>query len=133
MQEANNDTTLVGVMGWPFSARALNAIGVLTEARIPMVSQTASSDELTGKSPYFFRVAPSNQEQGRADAQYAERTLQAKNVALFYDPLDAYSNTLAQDFQKQFTTDGNTIAVTEHYTVGQPGGLNALLTDALTH
>jgi len=132
---AQQDPTIVGVMGWPFSSRAINAIRVLASAHIPMVSQTASSDQLTGISPYFFRVAPSNKGQGIAGAQYAEQVLHAKNVALFVDPADSYSSSLAADFSQQFKADHNTIAVTENYTVGSQGQgqLPTLLQDALSH
>jgi len=132
---AQQDHTIVGVMGWPFSSRAINAIRVLASAHIPMVSQTASSDQLTGISPYFFRVAPSNKGQGIAGAQYAEQVLHAKNVALFVDPADSYSSSLAADFSQQFKADHNTIAVTENYTVGSQGQgqLPTLLQDALSH
>src|SRR5207244_2162195 len=75
---AQQDHTIVGVMGWPFSSRVINAIRVLAGAHIPMVSQTASSNQLTGISPYFFRVAPSNKGQGIAGAHYAEQILHAK-------------------------------------------------------
>jgi ABC-type branched-subunit amino acid transport system substrate-binding protein len=135
VQLAQQDHTIVGVMGWPFSSHALDAIKVLVAAHIPMVSQTASSDLLTRVSPYFFRVAPSNDGQGIAGAHYAEQKLHAKNVALFVDPSDAYSSSLAADFSRQFKADGNNIIVTENYTVG-PGGrgkLPSLLQDALSH
>src|SRR5207245_10265036 len=73
--------------------------------------------------------------QGIAGAQYAEQALHAKTVALFVDPSDAYSTSLAADFSRQFKADGNTIVVTENYTVGQGGRgkLPALLQDALNH
>jgi len=132
---AQQDHTIVGVMGWPFSSRAIDAIRVLAGAHIPMVSQTASSDQLTGISSYFFRVAPSNKGQGIAGARYAEQVLHAKNVALFVDPADSYSSSLAADFSQQFKADGNTIVVTENYTVGSKGQgqLPGLLQDALSH
>jgi serine/threonine protein kinase/ABC-type branched-subunit amino acid transport system substrate-binding protein len=135
VQAAQQDHTIVGVMGWPFSSRAINVVKVLAAAHIPMVSQTASSDLLSQVSPYFFRVAPSNNGQGIAGAQYAEQALHAKNVALFVDPSDAYSSSLAADFSRQFKADGNTIVVTENYTVGASGRgkLPALLQDALNH
>lgn len=130
-----NDPTIIGVMGWPFSSRALKAIAVLDAAHIPMVSQTASDDGLTNKSHYFFRVAPPNRTQGIAGAHYAEQMLHAKQIALFVDPLDPYSNSLAKDFSDQFLADGNSnqIVATEHYTVGKPGTLPTLLQDALSH
>jgi len=50
VQLAQKDKTIVGVMGWPFSGYAIDAIKVLAAARIPMLSQTASSDALTNIS-----------------------------------------------------------------------------------
>jgi len=133
VQLAKNDTTFVGVMGWPFSSRALNAVNVLAKAHIPMVSQTASSDFLSGHSPYFFRVSPSNKTEAVDGAKYAEQTLHAKNAALFLDPADPYSENLASDFKQQFEADGNKVVVTEKYTIGKPEQLPGLLNDALTH
>ncbi|HZO74666.1 MAG TPA: ABC transporter substrate-binding protein [Ktedonobacteraceae bacterium] len=133
VQLAHADPHFAGVMGWPYSSRAVEAVGILAAAHIPMVSQTASSDLLTNTSPYFFRVVPSNKIQGIEGARYAEQTLHAKTVALFYDPSDPYSQSLAQDFRQQFEADGNAIAVEKTYTVGQSEKLPGLLRDALTH
>ncbi|HEY4033836.1 MAG TPA: bifunctional serine/threonine-protein kinase/ABC transporter substrate-binding protein [Ktedonobacteraceae bacterium] len=130
-QLAQDDKTFVGVMGMPFSSYALSAIRPLSSAKIPLVSQGASADELTNASPYFFRVVPSNQQQGIQGAQYAINTLHSKNVALFYDQQNSYSQSLAQDFQQEFQKDGGQVVVEEKYTVGQPGTLPAKLQDAL--
>lgn len=131
VQLAKTDKTFVGVMGWPYSSRAVQEIGILGQAHIPMVSNTASSDQLTHASPYFFRVAPSNKTQGRAGAKYAEQTLHAKAVALFYDPTDPYSQSLADDFSQQFKADGNQIVDQETYTVGKSTNYADLLQKAL--
>jgi serine/threonine protein kinase/ABC-type branched-subunit amino acid transport system substrate-binding protein len=133
VQLAKADPHFVGVMGWPFSSRMANVVSVLSQAHIPMVSQTASSDQFTGISPYFFRVAPPNVSQGIAGAKYAEQTLHAHRIALFVDNADPYSQSLAKAFSNQFTADGNSIVVTEQYTVGKPGNLGQLLTDAESH
>src|SRR5260221_2424612 len=117
VQLAKQDKTVVGVMGWPFSGYAIDAIKVLATAGIPMLSQTASSDALTRISPYFFRVAPPNEEQGIYGAKYAEQVLGAGNVALFYDPANSYTQSLANAFRTQFTADGKKIVVEEKYTV----------------
>jgi serine/threonine protein kinase len=132
---AQHDHTIVGVLGWPFSGYAQDAIGVLAKAHLPLVSQTASSDQLSGISSYFFRVAPSNKGQAIAGAHYAEQVLHAHNVALFVDPANSYSSSLATDFSQQFVADGNHIVVTENYTVGSQGQgkLPQLLQDALSH
>ena len=130
-QLAQTDKTFVGVIGWPFSSYTFSAINPLSSAQIPLVSETASSDELTNASPYFFRVVPSNKQQGIRGAQYAINVLGKKHVALFYDQQDPYSQSLAQDFLQEFQKDGGQLAVEEKYTVGQPGTLPAELQDAL--
>lgn len=117
VEATKEDATIVGVMGWPFSAYALKATPVLDKAHIPMVSSDASTDLLSGISPYFFRIVPPNKSQAVAGAKYAEEVLHAKNVALFVDPKDPYCNTLATGFQQQFVdADGNKIVDTENFT-----------------
>ena len=131
-QLAQSDATFVGVMGWPFSSRVQATIAALSQAHIPMVSQTASSDSLTGISPYFFRVAPANRTQAIIGAKYAEQVIKAKKAVVFVDPSDPYSQSLAQYFTTQFTNDGNTVLKTENYTEGTAGhaALPQLLMDA---
>ncbi|GAC1692506.1 MAG: hypothetical protein PVS3B3_15750 [Ktedonobacteraceae bacterium] len=131
VQLAKSDKTFVGVMGWPFSSRTEAALQILSNAHIPMVSQTSSDDSLTGASNYFFRVAPSNKSQGIAGAQYAANTLKAKNIALFFDPSDPYSQSLANDFTQNLLASSK-IIVTEQYKVGTPSSILAPLKDALS-
>ncbi|MBV9616506.1 MAG: protein kinase [Ktedonobacteraceae bacterium] len=133
VQLAKTDPTFVGVMGWPYSSRSLEVVKTLTQAGIPMVSQTSSSDDLTNISPYFFRVAPANKIQGIVGARYAEHTLNARNAVLFVDPTDSYSQSLGQDFAQQFQADGNQIVATEDYTRGNAASISARVADALSH
>ncbi len=131
VQLAKSDKTFVGVMGWPFSSRTEAALQTLSNAHIPMVSQSSSDDSLTGASSYFFRVAPPNKAQGIAGAQYAVDTLKAKNIALFFDPSDPYSQSLANDFSQSLPSSSK-IIVKEQYTVGNPSTITARLPDALS-
>ncbi|WP_084659138.1 protein kinase domain-containing protein [Thermogemmatispora onikobensis] len=131
VQEARKDRTIVGVMGWPFSSQTINAVGVLAQAQIPIVSGTASSDQLSGLSPYFFRVVPSNQVQASAGARYALQVLHAHRVAAFYDPGNTYSSSLFRDFRDAFTQAGGQIVAEEHYQRSHTGQLPTLLSDAL--
>ncbi len=133
VQLAKDDPTFVGVMGWPFSSRTVVAIRTLTQAHIPLMSQTSSSDDLTNISPYFFRVAPANKIQGIVGARYAEHTLKAKTAVLFVDPADTYSQSLAQDFAQQFQADGAKILATEDYTKGETNTITARVVDAANY
>ncbi len=127
---AQNDRTVVGVMGWSLTAQSLDAYGSLTKAHIPMVS-TAGGDGLTGISPYFFRVAPSAQRQADVAAQYTRQILRMKTVAIFSDENNPYSSSLARDFGSAFTAMGGRVVATEPYTIKQPNTILHPLTDAL--
>ncbi len=133
VQAAKSDPTIVGVMGWPYSSRTLNVVNTLTSAHIPIVSQMASSVLLTGVSPYFFRIVPPDSKQATTGAIFTENVLHAKAAALFIDPSDAYSVSIGNAFAQKFVSDGNTVVVTEHYTVGKPATVTTALQDALFH
>jgi Serine/threonine protein kinase len=134
IQLSQKDKTFVGIMGWPFSAYTQTSINLLKNANIPMVSESASSDALSGLSPAFFRVIPTNIEQGQQGAAYAANKLHAHAVALFSDPANSYSQTLALDFKKAFEQSGqNKVVDQETYTIGKPATIASAVQNALTH
>jgi ABC-type branched-subunit amino acid transport system substrate-binding protein len=118
-QAAQKDHTIVGVMGFPTSASTLDALPILAQAHIPIVSSVATSDDLTNKSPYFFRVVSSDMQQGIVAARYAKQVLHAQHVALFEDPNDSYSHSLASAFKQNFEDSDHTITII-NYTREQP-------------
>ncbi|HET8846679.1 MAG TPA: ABC transporter substrate-binding protein, partial [Ktedonobacteraceae bacterium] len=133
VQAAKADSSIIGVMGWPFSGYVASTVNIFKDAHLPLISQTASSDLFTGISPYFFRVCASNKAQGLAAAAYMKDKLQAKNIIVFTDPLNSYTSSLTNDFTNQFTADGGTILATEKYTVGKAATISAALQDALKY
>jgi ABC-type branched-subunit amino acid transport system substrate-binding protein len=132
VQAAQQDPTIVGVVGWSTSASTESALPVLTAAHIPLISPTASSDNLSGKSPYFFRVAPTDQQQAIVAAQYVSDTLHAKHVALFVDSNDSYSNSLASAFKGALQgTDGKVVTNTYTYVKGDPNTIDVQMNTVL--
>nr|MBA2396253.1 hypothetical protein [Ktedonobacteraceae bacterium] len=130
VQAAAKDPTIVGVMGWPYSGLTQDALNILGPAKIPMVSSTASSDALTGASPYFFRVAPPDKSQSAVGAAYSQKTLHAKNVAVFTDTANSYSQSLASGFSQQFS--GGKVN-TVNYTVGDAASISTALKQAMSN
>lgn len=129
-QVASPDAPIVGIMGWSLSTDVKDSISLINQARIPMVSSSASSNILSGY-PYFARINPPDQLQGQDGADYAKNILNAKKVALFEDENDAYSSSLAISFQGAFVGANHSIVADELYTVGKPQSLPERLKDAL--
>jgi ABC-type branched-subunit amino acid transport system substrate-binding protein len=129
VQAARQDPTIKGVLGWPTSYGAMATIPILAAAHLPMISPTASSDALT-KSPYIFRMVPSNRDQAVIAAKYVQQVLHANRIVLFVDPRDPYSGTLSDDFASHFTGGGFSL-IKEQYQIGQPAKLPKLVAQAL--
>jgi serine/threonine protein kinase len=130
VQLSKDDKTFIGVMGWPYSALTEAAVPIFAQAHIPMVSETASDDNLSGASPYFFHVNPTNKAEAIAGAQYAEKTLGAKKAIVFADYSDPYSQSLGGDFTQQFKASGGT-ATEVSYKRGQANTIQSAVQQAL--
>jgi ABC-type branched-subunit amino acid transport system substrate-binding protein len=98
VSKAGNPDNFVAVVGWPFSSQTINARDIIASVRLPLVSQTSSSVQLSGSSPYFFRVNPADDLQGEALGEVAVQQLKAKKILVLRDPLDSYSISLADAF-----------------------------------
>ena len=100
---------IVAVAGWPTSGESGNAIPILAGAKIPIVTQTASSTSLDGTSPYFFRVNPNDTIQGKAQGKLAYQVLGARKVLVLRDVNDPYRQSLADAFTSSFQSLGGKV------------------------
>lgn len=107
--QIGNPEHIIAVVGWPTSGESSYAMSALTAAKIPLVTQTASSTSLDGISPYFFRVNPNDSAQGEAEGLYAYHVLKARKVLVVRDPNDPYSQSLADAFTASFENLGGTV------------------------
>ncbi|GER89668.1 hypothetical protein KDW_38300 [Dictyobacter vulcani] len=107
----------IGVVGWPLSAPdGITGLRILTGKGIPVISSTASSDALSGLSPYFFRIVPPDSQQGPIAARYAEQQYPDSHTAIiFYDQQFPYSLTLSSAFAEEFTRHPNNSIIFEPY------------------
>jgi ABC-type branched-subunit amino acid transport system substrate-binding protein len=131
VEAAQQDATIKGVMGWPTTASAQSSLAILAAAHIPMLSASASGDTLSGQSLFFFRLSPTNTFQEELAARYVKNVLHAKRVALFEDPNDPFSRTLADAFVKYFADADHRIIVQENYVKGHPETLPELAKQAI--
>ena len=132
IEAARDDSSIVAVTGLSESrAETIEAIRLFAAARIPMISSTASSDTLSGISPYFFRIAPANRYQVRMGVRYAEEQLNVRNAILFKAVNDNYSESLAADFVREFVErDRNELLATEAYDAKDRNISNVILEKA---
>jgi ABC-type branched-subunit amino acid transport system substrate-binding protein len=99
---ARADSTIVAVlsMGQPRDA-TLDALQNLSKAGIPVITSTNSYDYQPQARPQkLFRLAPTNEQQAGAAVSYIKKELRQDKVALIEATDDAYSQNLADAFNK---------------------------------
>ncbi len=109
-QRLADDPAVVAVVGHLTSSASLAAGRVYGEARRPlvMISPSASSPDLSGFSPYMFRVCPSDLRHGAQLARYARQMLSAQRVGVIYLD-DEYGRGLRLSFTAEFKRLGGDI------------------------
>jgi branched-chain amino acid transport system substrate-binding protein len=115
-QEFLADPSMVAVVGHLNSAPSRAAAQLYRTAPDPllMVSPSASSPDLTGLSPYFFRVCPSDLSFGQQLARYAHDVLAARRAAVVFLN-DDYGRGVRRTFVAEFTRLGGTVTQEDPY------------------
>lgn len=116
---------VVAVVGFGLSkTQTQEAIAELGQAALPMIGTTITLDAAASQpdgtfSPYFFRMAPSDQRLADHAAYWAKNGqldgLRARTAAVFYDrsPDELYSRDLAEDFVKAFGSGADPLPYTD--------------------
>jgi branched-chain amino acid transport system substrate-binding protein len=95
-----SDPTISAVIGHLSSGAMVAAAKVYDGGHLPAVATTATSPDLTGISPWVFRVVPSDSASAIELARFAQ-TLGKKQVAVLYEN-DAYGRGLAEAFRRAY-------------------------------
>ncbi|HKI50958.1 MAG TPA: branched-chain amino acid ABC transporter substrate-binding protein [Geothermobacteraceae bacterium] len=92
---------VVAVIGHVCSGATKSALGIYQEAKVIVISPSATTPPLTqsGDYPNFFRTIGSDDLQGKYAADFVTKTLGAKKVAVIHDKAD-YGKGVA-DFAKK--------------------------------
>ncbi len=121
MQRAHkliNQDEVVALIGLNLSRNAIPVSNVAEQARIPMITPTATNPEVTHGKRFAFRVAFVDDFQGRAMARFALEDLTARTAAVLYDVASAYNQTIAMVFKNAFEEAGGQVVAFEAYTTG---------------
>lgn len=115
VEELGADNDVVCVLGPVFSKNAKIAIESARKFKLPMISPYASSNELPGMSPFFFRNALTNEIQGKAIAEYAINNLELMKFVVLFSS-DLYGSSLKNIFLDQINILGGEVLASESYT-----------------
>jgi branched-chain amino acid transport system substrate-binding protein len=94
---------VVATVGYNFSSHALIAAPLHRDAKLPMITPSATADRLGTFEHYVHRVCFSNRAMGKALADFSQTRLKAVRAAVVVAADCAYCEDLAQAFGEEFT------------------------------
>ena len=106
--------SLIAVIGPVFSNEVRAALDEFDDYDIPIISPTATDDDLTSISHNFFQANPSFSMRGRVMAQYIYYVENKRNISVL-NSIDSYSPVLAASFIDEFEKLGGKILRKESF------------------
>jgi branched-chain amino acid transport system substrate-binding protein len=108
-QELGKKEEILAISGHWSSTTTLAAAPIYDQNQLVLVNPVSTSSKISGVSDYVFRTIPSNFVVGATMADYALNTLQAQQVAIFYDSNSSYSVSLRQEVKTSLSTRGGSV------------------------
>ncbi|CAN2047513.1 branched-chain amino acid transport system substrate-binding protein [Candidatus Magnetomoraceae bacterium gMMP-1] len=100
---------VIAVIGASNSSKATAMANILQQARIPMITPTATNPEVTLVGDYIFRACFIDPFQSIVAVNFAMKNLNAKKVAVLTNTGSKYSMELAKMFIEDFRKHGGKI------------------------
>ena len=105
------DNEVEAIIGHMTSSMSMQAIPIVNERKVIMMSPTTTTSFLSKKDDYFYRVSNTTESYATKTAQYLFDTLTIRNVAIVYDLRNkAYTESWLGDFRREFEKSGGGIA-----------------------
>jgi branched-chain amino acid transport system substrate-binding protein len=109
---------VAAIVGAVMSSVTLAGAPIAQDAKIPMITPTATNEKVTQVGDYVFRACFIDPFQGTVGAKFAFNDLKAKNAACIFDVGNDYSKGLSENFKKAFEELGGKVLAYE----GHPSG-----------
>jgi branched-chain amino acid transport system substrate-binding protein len=107
------------LVGEVVSSRSLAAARVAQRERVPMLTPSATSPEITAVGDYVFRSCYTDTFQGVALARFAIERLGAMRAGLLVDRDQRYSVELARLIREDFERRGGKVVAVQEYSDGE--------------
>lgn len=109
---------VVAIVGGVTSSEALTIGPIAQNAKVVLVTGTATNPRVTQVGDFIFRVCFLDDFQGEVMANFAYKNLKAKTAAVLTAVTSDYSKGLADSFKKKYIALGGKIVADESYSEG---------------
>ena len=113
-EEFDKINSIKVIIGPVYSDEVKTALEIFRNSNIPIISPTATDNDLASSYPNFFQANPSFILRGKIMAQYIYFVENKKKMAIL-SPDDGYSSSVANAFKNEFTRLGGKIILEVTY------------------
>lgn len=113
-EEFTSLNSLIAIIGPVFSNEVRAALEEFDDYDIPIISPTATDDDLTSLNHYFFQANPSFTVRGKIMAQYVFY-VENKRIVSVINSIEGYSPILAGSFTEEFESLGGKVLKRESF------------------
>jgi ABC-type branched-subunit amino acid transport system substrate-binding protein len=124
------DESIIGVIGPVFSSELTESALNGPLFKIPIISPTATGDELATSYNYVFQLNPSYEVRGKLMADYLIKRNGLKNFAVIYE--ETYGENFKKHFENEVKTLGGNIIIAESYP-NNPKEINTQISNIVKH
>lgn len=107
------DESIIGVIGPVFSSELTESATNGPQFSLPIISPTATGDELAASYNYVYQLNPSYEVRGKLMADYLIKKNGFKNFAVIYE--ENYGDNFRKHFETEVKTMGGKILITQSY------------------
>lgn len=107
------DEAVIGVIGPVFSSELAESAPNGSQFSIPIVSPTATGDELAANHNFVYQLNPSYEVRGKLMADYLMKQNGLKNFAVIYE--ESYGENFRKHFESEVNTLGGKVLISESY------------------
>lgn len=104
----------VALVGYPCSSYAVIAAPIAESGRVPLMTPSATIDNLTEGRRYIFRASFRDEDQAKAIANYLYKINGNRKAVVVVNEDYPYAVNLSNKFQKQFVDNGGVVVKVYH-------------------
>ncbi len=106
---------VVAILGEVASSRSRSGGIIANKKKIPMITPSSTSPDVTRIGPFVFRVCFTDDVQGPTGAEFVIKKLGKKKIAILFASDDLYSSGLAKEFKDAVTKMGGEIVIEKKF------------------
>lgn len=104
---------IIGVIGPIYSSELNESAQYAQSYKLPVISPTATGDDLASNYNYVYQLNPSYEVRGKLMARYLMDKFGFKNFAVIYE--DTYGDNFRKHFENEVKTKGGKVLISQSY------------------